>query len=84
MVKHINNVNIAEIHPSSKKHVIKPKIIIIKFYWFNLSLPPLVPDYIYGVLIGLTKQILYFWLSGKYYKEPSFIGHKFKSIDKHL
>ena len=56
---------------------------LVKLYWFNLSLG-LVPDYMHGVLIGLTKQLLDLWLSGKSYKEPWFIGHKVKSIDKHL
>jgi hypothetical protein len=56
---------------------------LAKLYWFNLSLG-IVPDYMHGVLIGMTKQLLNIWLSGNSYKEPWFIGHKVKSIDKCL
>ena len=54
-----------------------------KLPWFDLVLG-IVPDYMHGVLLGVTKQLLNLWLSPAKYKMPWFIGHKTKTIDKRL
>ena len=56
---------------------------LAKLPWFNLVLG-IVPDYMHGVLLGVTKQLLNLWLSSSKYKKPWFIGNKVKAIDKRL
>lgn len=56
---------------------------LAKLPWFDLVLG-IVPDYMHGVLLGVTKQLLNLWLSPSRYKKPWFIGNKTKSIDKRL
>lgn len=56
---------------------------LAKLPWFDLVLG-IVPDYMHGVLLGVTKQLLNLWLSPSRYKKPWFIGNKTKAIDKRL
>lgn len=56
---------------------------LAKLPWFDLVLG-IVPDYMHGVLLGVTKQLLNLWLSSSKYKKPWFIGNKTKAIDKRL
>ncbi|PFX13893.1 hypothetical protein AWC38_SpisGene21989 [Stylophora pistillata] len=56
---------------------------LAKLPWFDLVLG-IVPDYMHGVLLGVTKQLLNLWLSSSKHKKPWFIGHKTKTIDKRL
>lgn len=56
---------------------------LAKLPWFDLVLG-IVPDYMHGVLLGVTKQLLNLWLSGSKHKKPWFIGSKTKLIDKRL
>lgn len=56
---------------------------LAKLPWFDLVLG-IVPDYMHGVLLGVTKQLLNLWLSPSRYKKPWFIGNKAKAIDKRL
>jgi len=56
---------------------------LAKLPWFDLVLG-IVPDYMHGVLLGVTKQFLNLWLSSNKFKKPWFIGHKVKAIDKRL
>ena len=56
---------------------------LAKLPWFDLVLG-IVPDYMHGVLLGVTKQLLNLWLSPSKYKMPWFIGNKTKAIDKRL
>lgn len=56
---------------------------LAKFSWFDLVLG-IVPDYMHGVSLGVTKQLLNLWLSSTKHKKPWFIGHKTKAIDKKL
>ena len=56
---------------------------LAKLPWFDLVLG-IVPDYMHGVLLGVTKQFLNLWLSSTKFKKPWFIGHKVKAIDKRL
>ena len=56
---------------------------LAKLSWFDLVLG-IVPDYMHGVLLGVTKQLLNLWLSSTKHKKPWFIGHKTKAIDKRL
>ena len=56
---------------------------LAKLPWFDLVLG-IVPDYMHGVLLGVTKQLLNLWLSPSRYKKPWFIGNKTKAIDKKL
>ena len=51
--------------------------------WFDLVLG-IVPDYMHGVLVGVTKQLRNLWLSPSRYKKPWCIGNKVKAIDKRL
>lgn len=56
---------------------------LAKLPWFDLVLG-IVPDYMHGVLLGVTKQLLNLWLTSSKFKKPWFIGHKTKAIDKRL
>lgn len=56
---------------------------LAKLPWFDLVLG-IVPDYMHGVLLGVTKQLLNLWLSPSKFKKPWFIGNKTKAIDKIL
>ncbi len=56
---------------------------LAKLPWFDMVLG-IVPDYMHGVLLGVTKQFLNLWLSSTKHKKPWFIGNKTKSIDKRL
>lgn len=56
---------------------------LAKLPWFDLVLG-IVPDYMHGVLLGVTKQFLNLWLSPSKHKKPWFIGNKTKAIDKRL
>ena len=56
---------------------------LAKLPLFDLVLG-IVPDYIHGVLLGVTKQLLNLWLASSTFKKPWFIGHKIKAIDKRL
>jgi len=56
---------------------------LAKLPWFDLVLG-IVPDYMHGVLLGVTKQLLNLWLTPSRYKRPWFIGNKTKAIDKRL
>ena len=56
---------------------------LAKLSWFDLVLG-IVPDYMHGVLLGVTKQLLNIRLSSTKHKKPWFIGHKTKAIDKRL
>lgn len=56
---------------------------LAKLPWFDLVLG-IVPDYMHGVLLGVTKQFLNLWLSPSKFKKPWFIGNKTKAIDKRL
>ena len=56
---------------------------LAKLPWFHLVLG-IVPDYMHGVLLGVTKQLLNLWLSPSIYKKPWFIRNKTKAIDKRL
>lgn len=56
---------------------------LAKLPWFDLVLG-IVPDYMHGVLLGVTKQLLNLWLASSKFKKPWFIGHKTKAIDKRL
>ena len=44
----------------------------------------LVPDYMHGVLLGVTKTLLSRWLAPSNSKEPYFIGLRVKEISKRL
>lgn len=44
----------------------------------------IVPDYMHGVLLGVTKALLYKWLSPTCSKEPYFVGDKVSVISGHL
>ena len=41
--------------------------------WFDIVVG-MVPDYMHGCLLGITKTLLYKWLSASNYKQPYFIG----------
>lgn len=41
--------------------------------WFNIVLG-MVPDYMHGCLLGITKTLLYKWFSSTNYKKEYFIG----------
>ena len=56
---------------------------LAKLPWFDLVLG-IVPDYMHGVLLGVTKQLRNLWLASSTFKKPWFIGHKIKAIDKRL
>ena len=56
---------------------------LAKLPWFDLVLG-IVPNYMHGVLLRATKQLLNFWLASSKFKKPWFIGHKIKAIDKRL
>ena len=44
----------------------------------------MVPDYMHGVLLGVTKSLLYKWLSSTHSSKPYFIGKQVKEISKRL
>ena len=41
--------------------------------WFDVVLG-MVPDYMHGCLLGVTKTLLYKWFSSTNHKHPYFIG----------
>ena len=43
--------------------------------WFDVVLG-MVPDYMHGCLLGVTKTLLYKWFSATNHKHPYFIGGK--------
>lgn len=51
--------------------------------WFDVVLG-MVPDYMHGCLLGVTKTLLYKWFSATNYKKPYFIGGQVKSINKRI
>lgn len=51
--------------------------------WFNIVLG-IVPDYMHGVLMGVTKTLLSRWFSPTQCKKPYFIGKYLNSISKRL
>lgn len=51
--------------------------------WFDI-IWGLVPDYMHGVLLGVTKMLLKLWFSSSYADQPFFVGRSIKQIDKHL
>ena len=51
--------------------------------WFDIVLG-IVPDYMHGVLMGVTKTILSKWFSPSQSKQPFFIGNHLHSISKRL
>ncbi|XP_070537874.1 uncharacterized protein [Ptychodera flava] len=44
----------------------------------------LVPDYMHGVLLGVTKNLMYKWFSATQSKQPFFVGKRIKEISKRL
>lgn len=51
--------------------------------WFNIVLG-IVPDYMHGVLMGVTKTLLTKWFSPTQCKKPFFIGKHLTAISKRL
>ncbi|KAK3731182.1 hypothetical protein QZH41_019239, partial [Actinostola sp. cb2023] len=51
--------------------------------WFDIVLG-LVPDYMHGCLLGITKTLLHKWLSPKHHKKPYFVGGQISQINKRL
>ena len=51
--------------------------------WFDIVLG-IVPDYMYGVLMGVTKTLLSKWFSPSQSKQPFFIGNHLHDISKRL
>ena len=51
--------------------------------WFDI-VNGMVPDYMHGVLLGLTKQMLSLMISSSNSTKPYFVGHSVKDIDKYL
>lgn len=51
--------------------------------WFDIVVG-MVPDYMHGCLLGITKTLLYKWLSASNYKQPYFIGGHIANISKRL
>lgn len=47
--------------------------------WFDIVLG-MVPDYMHGALLGVTKTLLNKWFSPKNSKQPYFIGSKVSSF----
>ena len=51
--------------------------------WFDIVLG-IVPDYMYGVLMGVTKTLLSKLFSPSQSKQPFFIGNHLRGISKRL
>lgn len=51
--------------------------------WFDVVLG-IVPDYMHGVLMGVTKMLLNKWFSPSQCKKPFFIGKHLRSISRRL
>lgn len=51
--------------------------------WFDIVVG-MVPDYMQGCLLGITKTLLYKWLSASNHKQPYFIGGQIANISKRL
>ena len=51
--------------------------------WFDMVLG-IVPDYMHGVLMGVTKTLLHKWFSPSQSKQPFFIGNHLRSISRRL
>ena len=51
--------------------------------WFDLVWG-IVPDYMHGVLLGITKMMLKLWFSSSYADKPYFLGRCIKHVDKSL
>lgn len=51
--------------------------------WFDVVLG-IVPDYMHGVLMGVTKTLLLKWFSPSQSKQPFFVGNHFRAISKRL
>ncbi|XP_022809908.1 uncharacterized protein LOC111346919 [Stylophora pistillata] len=51
--------------------------------WFDIVVG-MVPDYMHGCLLGITKTLLYKWLSASNHKQPYFIGGQIANISKGL
>ncbi|XP_044168176.1 uncharacterized protein LOC122952196 [Acropora millepora] len=49
--------------------------------WFDVVLG-MVPDYMHGCLLGVTKTLLYKWFSATNHKHPYFIGGKLQSCSR--
>lgn len=48
--------------------------------WFDIVVG-MVPDYMHGCLLGITKTLLYKWLSASNYKQPYFIGGHVSAVE---
>ena len=51
--------------------------------WFDMVLG-IVPDYMHGVLMGVTKTLLHKWFSPSQSKQTFFIGNYLRSISRGL
>lgn len=51
--------------------------------WFDVVLG-IVPDYMHGVLMGVTKTLLLKWFSPSQSKQPFFVGNHIRAISKRL
>ncbi|XP_046565271.1 uncharacterized protein LOC124273980 [Haliotis rubra] len=51
--------------------------------WFDV-VDGVVPDYMHGVLLGVTKKLLYMWLSPTSDRKPYFVGKDISTISKRL
>ncbi|XP_020622265.1 uncharacterized protein LOC110059888 [Orbicella faveolata] len=51
--------------------------------WFDIVLG-MVPDYMHGCLLGITKTLLYKWFSSTNHKRDFFIGGQIKKINKRI
>lgn len=49
--------------------------------WFDVVLG-IVPDYMHGVLMGVTKTLLLKWFSPSQSKKPFFVGKHIRAISK--
>ncbi len=62
---------------------IKGVSALFGMHWFDVVFG-LVPDYMHGVLLGVTKKMLSLFLSPDGRKKPYFVGHKIKELDQRL
>ena len=56
---------------------------LTRMNWFDLVLG-IVPDYMHGALLGVTKALMYLWFSPTDSKAPYFIGNCLKRISKRM